>query len=246
MLLLKKKSYYKRIYGNWVLILFAALTLSLLRMQSASAAAYVIGDAGKCVDGTQISTSAITSGNESSFCASHGGYDPRGLTHCKDGTGFIGGQGFNPTSFCASHGGYAPIAAPSPTTTPDPSSAPTTKEACLAASGTWEEATGTCIVNRSGTPVDLNAFGGTCGNTGKVEDNCIVTRIDQFASFLAAGVGIVVTIMIIVGGIQYSLAGDNPQAVQAAKTRIRNAIIAMVALLLSYSFIQWIIPGGIF
>src|SRR5574337_904255 len=62
--------------------------------------------------------------------------------------------------------------------------------------------------------------------------NPIVEDINTVVTFLSAGVGIVVTAMIIVGGIQYMMAGDNPQAVSAAKGRITHALIALLAFAL--------------
>lgn len=76
--------------------------------------------------------------------------------------------------------------------------------------------------------------------------NPIVTDINQIVNFLSAGVGIVVTGVIIVGGIQYMTAGDNPQAITAAKKRITNALIALVAFLFMFAFLQWLVPGGVF
>ena len=74
-------------------------------------------------------------------------------------------------------------------------------------------------------------------------------RILQYAvdaiNLLSALAGIVVVIMIAVGGIQYSAARDNPQATQAAKQKIQNAIIALLAFLFMYGFLQYIIPGGV-
>jgi hypothetical protein len=60
------------------------------------------------------------------------------------------------------------------------------------------------------------------------------------------GVGVVVVGVIILGGIQYTMAGDNPQAVTAAKQRIINGLIALAAFLLMFAFLEWLIPGGIF
>lgn len=65
-------------------------------------------------------------------------------------------------------------------------------------------------------------------------------------NFLSAGVGVIVTIMIVVGGIQYASAGGNPQAVQAAKSRIANAVLALVAYFFLFAFMQWLVPGGLF
>jgi hypothetical protein len=101
---------------------------------------------------------------------------------------------------------------------------------------------------------------GTCANTSvnntnKIDQtkvkNCttqtpIVKDIQSIVNFLSIGVGVIVIIMIIVGGVQYSLAGDSPDATGKAKARITNALIALVAYLFIFSFLQWIIPGGLF
>ena len=79
-----------------------------------------------------------------------------------------------------------------------------------------------------------------------LKDNPIVQDINVVVNFLSIGVGVVVIAMIIIGGIQYSIAGDNPQAVSAAKQRIINALIALVAYIFMFAFLQWLIPGGIF
>lgn len=75
--------------------------------------------------------------------------------------------------------------------------------------------------------------------------NPIVQQILQFINFLSIGIGVITTIVIIVGGIQYMTAGPNPQAVSAAKKRITNAVIAVVAYFLLYAFLQWAVPGGV-
>jgi len=76
--------------------------------------------------------------------------------------------------------------------------------------------------------------------------NPIVKDINMVVDFLAAGVGIIVVSVIIIGGIQYMTAGDNPQAVAAAKQRISNGLIALVAFIFTFAFLQWLIPGGVF
>ncbi|MDQ3158530.1 MAG: pilin [bacterium] len=76
--------------------------------------------------------------------------------------------------------------------------------------------------------------------------NPIIGLITSAINFLSAGVGIILTGVIILGGIQYSTAGANPNAVAAAKGRIVNAIVAFIMYLLIFAFIQWLIPGGIF
>lgn len=83
---------------------------------------------------------------------------------------------------------------------------------------------------------------------GKIDKSeCgIIGYIVTFTNVLSALVGIVIVIMIAVGGIQYTTARDDPQAVSAAKNRIRNAILALVFYLFGFAFLQYLIPGGIF
>lgn len=77
-------------------------------------------------------------------------------------------------------------------------------------------------------------------------DNPIIVFFLKAIEILAAGVGVVATIVIIIAGIQYSSAGGDPQKVKAAKTRITNAIIGLIAYFFLFAFLQWIVPGGYF
>lgn len=86
-----------------------------------------------------------------------------------------------------------------------------------------------------------------CGNP----DNCIKTnplilKVADFIDLLSAAVGVVVIGSIIVGGIMYSASHGDPQLVAKARSRIINAVIAFVAYIFVYAFIQWVIPGGVF
>jgi hypothetical protein len=76
--------------------------------------------------------------------------------------------------------------------------------------------------------------------------NPIVKDLNIIVDFLSIGVGIVVIGSIILGGIQYAMAGDSPEAVNKAKQRITNASIALLAYMFVFEFLQWLIPGGIF
>ncbi len=100
---------------------------------------------------------------------------------------------------------------------------------------------------------EIAATDPTCNGKGSTEalNNCyagnpLVKRFDMLINILSAAVGFAVVIMVIVGGIQYITAGSNPQAVAAARKKILNAVIALFSLLLLYSFMQWLVPGGIF
>jgi len=79
-----------------------------------------------------------------------------------------------------------------------------------------------------------------------VTQSPLVQDIQKIINFLSAGVGIVVIGVIILGGIQYSMAGDNTQATGAAKQRIINGLIALVAFIFMFAFLNWLLPGGAF
>jgi hypothetical protein len=87
----------------------------------------------------------------------------------------------------------------------------------------------------------------SCDSENLDSSNCGIYRILLIAiNLLSAMVGVVVVIMVIVGGIQYSSAGADPQKVAAARGKISNALLALVAYLFMFSFLQWVVPGGIF
>jgi hypothetical protein len=79
-----------------------------------------------------------------------------------------------------------------------------------------------------------------------LQTNPIVKELNVIVNFLSAGVGLVVIGSIIIGSIQYIMAGDSADAVSKAKQRITSALMAFVLFLLIFSFLQWIIPGGLF
>lgn len=91
-------------------------------------------------------------------------------------------------------------------------------------------------------PTDCEVEKGTDLNSG----NCqILNRILQATNALSGIVAIVIVMMIVIGGIQYSSAGGDAQKVAGAKKRIYNAIFAFIAYIFMFSFLQWIVPGGV-
>ena len=83
-------------------------------------------------------------------------------------------------------------------------------------------------------------------NTNSAECKIFKDYLIPAINLLTGAVGILVAIMIIAGGIQYSASGGDAQGVNAAKKRIANAIFALLAFAFLWSFLQWIVPGGVF
>jgi|GEM_PF-1258051 len=84
----------------------------------------------------------------------------------------------------------------------------------------------------------------TCPN--KTDCGSIISKVvNPLINLMTALVGIVVTISLIVAGITYSAAGGDPGKVAAAKKRITNSIIALIAYIFTFGMLQWLIPGGL-
>ena len=81
---------------------------------------------------------------------------------------------------------------------------------------------------------------GVCAN------NPIVKDLNLIVNVLTGLAGVAIVGAIILGGIQYSIAGDKAEAVSAAKKRITNGLIALLAFLFIFAFLQWLVPGGVF
>ena len=69
--------------------------------------------------------------------------------------------------------------------------------------------------------------------------------LDDILNFMAMLVIPIVVIMIIVGGIQYSMAGGNAEALKEARNRIFKAIVALICFAGLWSFLKWLLPGGL-
>ena len=74
----------------------------------------------------------------------------------------------------------------------------------------------------------------------------VMKLLEVGVNVLAIAVGIVAVINIIIGGIQYTASGGDPQKVKDARNRIYNTVYGIVAFVFLYAFMQWLIPGGIF
>lgn len=65
-------------------------------------------------------------------------------------------------------------------------------------------------------------------------------------NIFTAGIGIAAVGGIIYGSIMYASAGGNAEHTKKAKTIIFNVVFGLVVYALMYSFLNFIIPGGLF
>ena len=77
--------------------------------------------------------------------------------------------------------------------------------------------------------------------TGAIQD-----FVYAIIRFLSIGVGLVLVASIIYAGIMYSSSEGNPEATQAAKKRVQNAVIGLVFYMFIFALVQYLVPGGLF
>lgn len=92
---------------------------------------------------------------------------------------------------------------------------------------------------------DTDVSGPTCTDAEDPESCEAFDTLNAILNFMATLVLPLVSIMIIVGGIQYSMAGNNPEALKNARARIFKAIAALIIFIAMWSFLKWLIPGGL-
>jgi len=113
-----------------------------------------------------------------------------------------------------------------------------TPSAVFAAPGIFDDACGSnsttgssavCIEKNKGQSQQDNSFFGKNGALTKI------------AKLVALGVGVVSTIMVMVGGFKYATASGDPSNVKSAKDTILYALIGLVIAALAGSIIQFVI-----
>lgn len=122
--------------------------------------------------------------------------------------------------------------------------------ACERATATTDPATDPTTPNPDTCGIECTSIGSDRDLTdcagGLDGGNCeVMNIIVTITNALSAMAAIVIVAMIIVGGIQYSSAGVDASKIQAAKSKITNALIALLLLIFGFSLVQWLVPGGL-
>jgi len=79
-------------------------------------------------------------------------------------------------------------------------------------------------------------------------DSCdLVSKyINPAVNALSVLVGLLAVASLIFAGIQYSAASSDPQKIAQAKDRIYKTILGIILYTFLFSFLQFLVPGGIF
>ena len=92
--------------------------------------------------------------------------------------------------------------------------------------------------NKDTTPADAKTA--ILPSDWKIED-----ILNMVLVVVTTGVGIAAVGSIVFAGVLYITARDNAAQVSKAKTMITNTIIGIIAYILMWAFLEWIISGGI-
>lgn len=84
------------------------------------------------------------------------------------------------------------------------------------------------------------------GGNGGTEDTGLWGLLIIAINILTAGIGIAAIAGIVYGIVLYTTSSGDPAGVKKAMEVIRNVVIGIAAYALMFSFLQWIIPGGVF
>lgn len=76
--------------------------------------------------------------------------------------------------------------------------------------------------------------------------NGILSLVATLLNWLAVGVAAAVLIGIVYGAIIYAMAAGDESKAKHGIEIIRNAVIALILYALMWSFLQFLIPGGLF
>jgi len=112
---------------------------------------------------------------------------------------------------------------------------------CEGSNGGFNSANTNEFINRRADGNNDPASNCNPGQEGCNIDQFIEKLINAFSGL----VGVVVVLSIVIGGIQYASAGDEPGKLQAARQRITKALIALLAFIFLYALLQYIVPGGV-
>lgn len=80
----------------------------------------------------------------------------------------------------------------------------------------------------------------------KGQGNPIFDMSFAFIRLLSDGVGIVVVASVVIAGIQFTVARNDPQNVANATNRIRASLIALLIFIFAYAILNYVIPGVFF
>jgi hypothetical protein len=87
--------------------------------------------------------------------------------------------------------------------------------------------------------------GSTCVSNAVGSGGAIIVYLRDILTLLSGAVAIIVMIMLVTAGVQYVTSVGDPSMIKSAKTRIVNALTALLLFLTMFAILQFLVPGGI-
>jgi hypothetical protein len=119
-----------------------------------------------------------------------------------------------------------------------------TSSGCYSACAHPSATNSSCVQCDNGSCTDSAATPNA--NCSKEECDLVANYINPTINLLTLVFGLVAVISIIMGGIQFSTSGGDPQKSAAARGRIEKTIFAIFIYAFLYAFLEFLVPGGIF
>ena len=91
--------------------------------------------------------------------------------------------------------------------------------------------------------VDTNIIGG--GEVEVSDGQGIYAILRLIGTILTYGLGVAATIGVVIAGVMYLTAKDSPDKVAAAKKRLIEVVLGLVAWAMMAAVLNWLIPGGV-
>lgn len=93
--------------------------------------------------------------------------------------------------------------------------------------------------------IPILSGGAKCVSNSQGTGGAIVNYLREILKLLSGAVSLVIMLMLIISGVQYITSTADPARVKAAKTRLQNAIIALLLFLTMFAILTFLVPGGI-
>jgi hypothetical protein len=198
----------------------------------------------QCDNGVSVDVTDTDDPNAVCAANNNGGYHPGSgnKIQCADNTvvDVAESDSANPAPLCAAHGGIKPGAQIVSTAPPgeliNNNSTSPAAAACGPASVVCKESVS---ADCSDNPTDSRIA--KCINSNEIITKVINPAIKVFSIL----VGVVAVVMLIIAGILYSSAQDDPKRISLAKKIIFDVLIGVAAYVFLFAFLNYVLPQGV-
>lgn len=100
-----------------------------------------------------------------------------------------------------------------------------------------------CPNGEASSTGDLSGCKGISKGDNNLNDNNLMTTLNQIINVIIGVIGFIAVIVIILGGVQYTTSAGDSGKVKKAKDTIMYGIIGLVIALLAYSIVNFVLTS---